>query len=752
MRNSISRIFQATTRTNGSWAGPRDVDEHPELRLWMIYLAMLLPVVLIIVRIAYVQLIIPERYLSELQRSRTREEIIPTLNGRIISTDGTLLAHDVELFDLQAHYRWIESPPNPVWLKQSVRSRLNRRDRRDKTRLLAEERRFLQERDRLWQRIAELAELTSDQVSTQRKRVQKQVEHIRTSVQERQRIRFTQSQPDPDSLHSWRKLWHLFRETVLSVTETTPEISQVVQEELDYHLVLKNIPYEMAIEIESHPETYHGLRITRSSRREYPAGSLASHVIGYRKQLDLEGIRERQKRFPLGDPLGYDVGDWAGETGLEKQYETSLRGLRGLKRVTLDWRGEILSEEVLRSPRPGKDLQISLHAGLQTEVETILDSLLNESSEQKTKAVQNNPDEPTTPDPIPRGASLAIMDVRTGELIAAASAPHFDLQMMVEHNSEEWNRISQDDRHPLFPRLTRMQLPPGSVFKTLTSLALLELPGFNPDEEFFCQGYLTTPNKFRCLSFTHNGVGHNETNLTRAMAQSCNVYFFAHAPRIGRQKLSNWGERLGFGSPTGVDLPGESRGNLPRSRQLDLRGLAIGQGELLATPLQILRLMAAVANDGLLVTPHFARSVNHLPQMLDSPSSIDASGDLDNGRLFPRRKIADVHPETLSRLREALEAVVAHPQGTAHNTVDMPGLRIAGKTGTAETSGKPDHAWFAGYFPADNPRYAVVTVLEQGGSGGRAAGPPTRKSIEAMLRLHLLPSSNALPAQTADAE
>lgn len=753
MRNSISQIFHGTARSSSRWNGPRDVDEYPELRIWIIYLAMLVPVLLITLRIAYVQLILPERYLTELQRSRTREEVIPTLNGRIIAADGTLLARDVELFNLQAHYRWLEQPANPRWLRQSARSRLSRRDRRDKVRLDAEERAFLQDRERLWQHVAELAELTSEDVSSERKRVQRQVEHIRNSVQERQRLKLSQSHPDLDSLSTWQRYWHIVRETILSATETTPEISQVIQEELDYHPVLSDIPREMAIEIESHPETYPGLRITRSSRREYPAGKLASHVIGYRKQLDLDGIATRRKRFPLGDPLGYEVGDWSGETGLEKQYETSLRGLRGLKQVTLDWKGEILSEEVLRSPRPGKDLQLALHAGLQTEVETILDQILNPASEENKTTTQSNPDEPVTPDPVPRGASLAIMDVRTGELVAAASAPHFDLQMMVEHNSEEWQRISQDERHPLFPRLTRMQLPPGSVFKTLTSLALLELPGFNPDEEFFCQGYLTTPAKFRCLSFTHNGVGHNEINLTRAMAQSCNVYFFANAPRIGRQPLSDWGDRFGFGSPTGVDLPGESRGNLPRSRQLDLRGLAIGQGELLTTPLQILRFMSAVANNGILVTPHFAHSVNHLPQLLDPVLQEDDASEIDISSLFPRRKVPDLRPETLSRLHEALDAVVAHPQGTAHNALFMKELPVAGKTGTAETTGKPDHAWFAGYFPADRPQYAIVTVLEEGGSGGRAAGPPTRKAIEAMLRLRLLtPGHRSTLPQTAETD
>lgn len=747
MQNSISHIFKASPRTKSVWRPSCEVDESPELRLGIIYLLILIPVLIIVGRLAYVQLVLPPRYLAELTRSPSREESVPTPNGRIISADGRVLAHDVELFNLSAHYRWLEHPPNPLWLKQMARARLNRRDRRRPGKVLVEQQTLLQERERLWQRIADLAELTSEQVGSQRRRVQKQVEHVRDSVQRIQRERLEKNQPDLTNAGLWTRLWYFVGETLLDAAETPLEISHAVREELEYHPLLTDIPRSMAVEIESHPETYPGLRVTRATRREYPAGELAAHLVGYRQSLNQDTLQERKRRYPQGDPFDYAVGDWAGETGLEKQYETSLRGLRGRKRITFDWKGRILSEETLRLPRPGRDLELSLHAALQTEIETILSEILNPVSENSPQENgSQDPNERPGPNPVPRGACIAVMDVRTGELIAAASAPHFDLQRMAEHDSEEWNRISQDPRHPLFPRLTRMQIPPGSVFKTLTSIALLELPDFDPDAEFYCQGYLTTPSKFRCLSFTHNGVGHGPTTLTQAMAQSCNVYYFTHAPRVGRQALSDWGDRFGFGSPTGIDLPSESRGNLPRGRQLDLRGLSIGQGELLVTPLQILRMMAAVANEGALVTPHLVRSVNQLPQ------SIETASTSDHSRPFPRRKISDLSSRTLDRLREALTAVVAHPTGTAHNSLYMADLSVAGKTGTAETRGQPDHAWFAGYFPADRPRYAIVTVLEQGGSGGSAAGPPTRRTIEAMRKLNLLSPTRAPNPQTAASE
>lgn len=755
MRNSISHIFREPGRRVRFWASSRDVDESPGLRLWTIYALMVLPVLGIMVRLAQVQLVLTPRYIAELQRTLVREESIPTLSGRIIGADGTLLARDVELFNLQAHYRWLEQPPNPLWTKQQARSRLSRADGRRKERVQEEERKFLLERDHLWQNIAEMAELTAENIATQRQRIQRQVEHIRSSVQKRQQTALIESRPDLKNASSWQKLWHLLGETLISASESTPEITRVVREERDYHLVLTDIPREMAIEIESHPETWPGLRITRSSRREYPAGSTASHIVGYRKQLNETEIAKRKTLYPEGDPLDYATGDWSGETGLEKFYESSLRGLRGLKRITLNWKGEIASEEIIRAPRPGSDLQISLHVPLQQQIESFLADLLDPQQKEIPVSARNSPTPPASvaKPPAPRGGCITIMDVRTGELIAAASLPHFNLQMMVEHDPEEWQRISADTRHPLFPRLTRMQIPPGSVFKTLTSIGLLELPGFNPDEEFHCQGYLTTPEKFRCLSFVHNGIGHDATDLNRAMAQSCNVYFFKLSPKLGRKNLSDWADRFGFGSPVGIDLPGESRGNLPRHKQLDLRGLAIGQGELLVTPLQIVRMMAAIANGGELVTPHLAHDVESLPRPIDSVQNLPASASHARHRSFPRTKISEVSPHTWERIQEALELVVAHPQGTAHTSLFMNDLKVAGKTGTAETKGNPDHAWFAGYFPADRPRYAIVTVLEQGGSGGRDAGPPTRKAIEAMLDLGLIQrSSNRTPQTTASEE
>jgi penicillin-binding protein 2 len=203
------------------------------------------------------------------------------------------------------------------------------------------------------------------------------------------------------------------------------------------------------------------------------------------------------------------------------------------------------------------------------------------------------------------------MDVETGELWVSASAPRFDPRALATGDSARLAALFAASNHPLFDRVAKMAIPPGSVFKTLTAVALLEEGVCAADEPFFCQGFLDTPDSLRCLVFRQQGVGHGDVTLADALARSCNVYFFHHAGALGIDRLSAWSERFGFGRPTGVELPDEAAGNLPRpldessdaKRLAMVRSLAIGQGTLRVTPLQIVRLMAALANGGRLLQP-----------------------------------------------------------------------------------------------------------------------------------------------------
>jgi penicillin-binding protein 2 len=375
---------------------------------------------------------------------------------------------------------------------------------------------------------------------------------------------------------------------------------------------------------------------------------------------------------------------------------------------------------------------------LQRDAEQLLDDCLGREHRDETNGKLL---------PIPPGGAIVAIDVRTGAVLAAASAPRFDLALFTNHDGVAWKEALADSRKPLFHRAAEMALPPGSVFKVLSAIAFVESGKLDPIREFHCQGYLDDPDRNRCLIFRSFGASHGDINLVDALAQSCNVYFFSAARRIGAAPLYEWATRFGFGRPTGIDLPGERGGNLPQlisSGRRENRApredraageamqLAIGQAKLTTTPLQIARLMAAVGNGGRLVTPKLVESAG--PATIDDRSIHDQSPtDLDT------RPIPELSSRTLEWVRMGLAKVVADRHGTGYKTVRLSEITIAGKTGTAEPGGgKPDHAWFAGYVPAERPKIAFVVVLENAGSGGHAAGPVARKFVQSMLANGLL--------------
>jgi penicillin-binding protein 2 len=719
----------------------RGFDRRPGLRILALFAFVLLAFVAIASRLAYVQGGLSERYAAEFDRLVEMFEPIASHDGRILAADGEVLAEDREIFGLKVHYRWLEEPPDPAWLKGQSLSRLDRPARRDPQRVAREQERMLEMRSRLWIRLAQVTGLDSETLAGRRREIQKRVEHIYDLVEQRRAATVEAAfddRPEPVVKNALQRAWN-----AIVAALTTPPIRDaveplVIREQLDYHLLVPEVRVDTALEIEAHPESFPGTRITVSTRRVYPQAALAPHLIGYRTPIDEEAVQERAAQFPRGDPLDYQPGDRIGKTGLEMYYERHLRGLRGLRKLVLDRRGEVVRSEIVREPRFGQDLVLSLNVPLQRSAERLLDDVLQHEHVDETNGKVL---------PVPPGGAIVALDVRTGAVLAAASAPRFDLRLLVEPEPAEWRQILDDPRKPLFHRAAEMALPPGSVFKVLSAIAFLESGRIDPGREFHCQGYLDDPDHLRCLIYRNYGASHGDITLVDALARSCNVYFFAAARRIGAAPLCDWAARFGFGQPTGIDLPGERGGHLPRlgSPAVPSRGarartaasgdalqLAIGQAKLTATPLQVARLMAAVANGGKLVTPRLVDSAG--PTMIAASDSTTQAHDLSQADSMP-----GLSRRTLEWLRLGLVHVVSDPHGTGHKTVRLNEVSIAGKTGTAEPGGgKPDHAWFAGYVPADAPRIAFVVVLEHAGSGGHAAGPVARKLVQAMLAQGLL--------------
>ncbi|MBS0260392.1 MAG: hypothetical protein JSS02_00440 [Planctomycetes bacterium] len=720
--------------------GAQNFDGRPGWRIAVLFAGVALALGAIALRLVFVQTQLTDDYAVEFDRTVERFEPIPSHDGRIIAAGGEVLAEDQQVFGLKVHYRWLEEPPDPGWLKSQALSRLDRQARRDKALVEAEKARILEIRERLWREISQITGQDASTLTTRRRGIQRRVEHIYQLVETRRDRRAAErSQPAPENtkppgdLPLWEGLWN-----VVVTALTTPPVREaaeplVVREQLDYHLLLSDLPIEAAVEIEAHPELFPGTRVVVETRRVYPLGNVAPHLVGFRTPVDDEVLQTRKRRFPQGDPLDYQPGDRQGKAGLERFYERQLRGLRGLRKLVLDRRGEIIQIEDVREPRYGQDLVLSLSLPLQQSAEELLDDCLAHEHQDETNGKTL---------PIPPGGAIVALDVRTGAVLAAASAPRFDLNLFIEHQTEAWNDVMADARKPLFHRAAEMALPPGSVFKVLSAIAFIESGRLDPYQTFHCQGYLDDPDRYRCLIFRNFGASHGDISLVDALARSCNVYFFDAARRIGAGPISDWGTRFGFGQPTGIDLPHEQGGNLPTystgpktGRRTDRSSgdalqLAIGQARLTTTPLQVARMMAVVANGGKLVVPKLVDSVGPatLTQLAEGTSASTSAEPLRG-----------LSPRTLDVIRRGLVQVVASPQGTGFKTVRLPDVTIAGKTGTAEPGGgKPDHAWFAGFVPAERPRIAFVVVLENAGSGGHAAGPVARKFVQAMLTHDLL--------------
>ncbi|MFI4849123.1 MAG: penicillin-binding transpeptidase domain-containing protein [Gimesia chilikensis] len=740
MRNRLGNDHM--TLENEAAGQSFQVDRLPGVRVFLLGLILVVPLLVVSGRLLFIQMMNAEHFYSQFGKTTESFESIPSRDGRIVSIDGRVLALDVERFDLQAHYRWLEEPPNPRWLKQQALTLLEPVERRNREKVEAAQEKVLARRQQLWDELAQVMKTSPEELQTSCRDVQQRVETIIESVNERAAQKEGASSSDDSDVETQanaeqdqlQKFWTLFKDALTRPPRRPRRERIVVREELDYHTLASGIPREIALAISAHPERFPGIHIQVATLREYPQKTLAPHEIGIRHRIDEKTLKARQQRFPEGDPLDYKEGDRIGKMGVERTYDRYLRGLRGLKKVVRNRQGEIIRTEIIREPKSGDDVVLTLNTGLQDQVQDLLD----ESLQELRVGTEEQPAEQTDP---AAGGCIVVLDVRTGAIVATASAPRYDLNLLLHPTPEEWQAVLNDPRRPLFPRATQMMLPPGSTFKALTSIALMESGKVDPDEPFICRGYLDRPDRHRDYIYRHFGVGHNELTLTRALRESCNVYFFQAARTMGPEAIHHWADQLGFGKPTGIDIPGERGGHLPdpsppKSEKKspwypgDTLGMAIGQSRLTVTPLQIARLMAVVANDGEMVVPHLAHSV--VP-------SAESSTTTRQMISYPRRYVSGIHPGTLERVREGLIEVVAHPRGTGYKTVRLKEVTIAGKTGTAENGGgKNDHAWFAGFVPAQRPKYAFAVVIEHGGSGSRVAGPVAQKLVRAMLDTSVL--------------
>ncbi|MEX0676042.1 MAG: penicillin-binding transpeptidase domain-containing protein [Pirellulales bacterium] len=643
--------------------------------------------------------------------------------GRILARDGTVLAADQKARALAVHFRYLESPPDPRWLRKMASLRLARSERRNSRRLAEAEETVRGQLADLDRRLAALCNVSDAEWRKRALRIQSRVTALADDVNRRRQ------QHDREHSSTLTGDGPKGVMNILAGLFAPPErllpAEMVVAEQAAYHPIADDLPSDVAEAVEDHADAFPGVRIVEYARRTYPLGSLAANVVGH------VGSRLRAGTTAVASESDDSSDAAVGRMGIERAWESKLRGQPGRAVQFTDRRGKQLSIQVERDPVPGRDVVLTLDPQLERAAEQLLDRFARRA------------DRPSSGDrQPPHGGAIIVMDVRSGEILAAATEPRFDPGWFAAGDPRV-EAVLGDPRRPLFDRATRMAISPGSVFKPLTALALLGRGVVDPQKPFMCQGYLDEPDSMRCQIFRRQGIGHGGVTLADALAHSCNVYFFHHATELGAAALADWAARFGFGEPSASDWPDQATGHLPDATELRaasrLEMFAIGQGVFTATPLQVVRMYAAIANGGYLVPARFTR---------DRAASQSAPSDPSSPSELPdEARIAGIDERALAVVREGLKRGVDDPAGTAFATVRLPSLAIAGKTGTAETGGsQEDHAWFAGYAPADSPRFAFVVVLEHGGSGATSAGTIARNLVQRMQQLGYFPAPQTKPS------
>ncbi len=447
--------------------------------------------------------------------------------------------------------------------------------------------------------------------------------------------------------------------------------------------------------IESHRSDIPVLEMISVSRRRYLPGGFLAHAAGYVGEVSEQQIEASNGKLRPGD--------FAGKTGLERQYNDLLQGTDGMRRVVVNSIGQEKERLATQEAIPGKQIQLTIDYDLQEIAEQSLG---------------------TRP-----GAAVAL-DPRTGEVLAMVSHPALDPNdFAVRISADDWKNLNEDRQKPLLNRAIQAQLAPGSVFKIVTATAMLE--DKNPPESFttFCPGYATFYGRqFKCWVFGKSS--HGVVGLHKAVLESCDIFFYNVGMRLGIDRLSYYGSKLGLGRKTGIDLPEELPGLMPSAEWVErvfhrkwyageTISVSTGQGAVITTPLQLAHTIGGIAMGGVFKQPHLLK---------DAPNVGEERFALSES--------------TVEKITDAMYGVVN--EGGTGASLKLAGIEFSGKSGTAQVIGYAtrekfgkqkkfeDNAWFVGYAPRRNPEIVVaVLVQESGKHGGEAAGPVVKDVIKA---------------------
>jgi len=471
----------------------------------------------------------------------------------------------------------------------------------------------------------------------------------------------------------------------------------------------RDIEWASVVAVEAHQLDLPGVSLRVRPRRNYADGPIAAHILGYMGEINQRQLKNYKDQ-------GYLVGDEIGQSGLERRWEDVLRGQHGGQQVEVDALGRRVRVLHQVNDVPGYTVHLTLDRQMQ---QTAYEALAGKEG------------------------TIVAIEVNSGAILALASTPAFDPNVFARGiKGNEWSALINDRLRPLSNRATQGQFPPGSTFKVVMFIAGLEEGVVDPDAQIYDPGFFRFGNRnFR----DWKAGGHGAVNLHRSLVESCDTYYYQLGAKLGVDKIAKWARAFGLGEKTGIALDDERSGTIPdtawkmkRYRQPWFPGetlsVAIGQGYVTVTPLQLANMMAAVANGGKLFQPRLVSKIE----------SVDGTTVREFGPELIRT--IDIKPDTLNRIHNALADVVKFGTG---GMARSPLVEVAGKTGTAQVVEMKggyvkteqlshfarDHAWFVSYAPVQSPQVAIAVLVEHGGHGGDAAAPMAKKVYEKFIEL-----------------
>ena len=461
--------------------------------------------------------------------------------------------------------------------------------------------------------------------------------------------------------------------------------------------IRRNLSMEEMQKVEEWKLELPGVIVEVEPQRVYPNSRFAAHLLGYVREASDDQLKQGR----------YRRGDMVGQSGLERLLDEFLRGKDGGERIEVDAMGRPMRLIQSTEPHPG------------AQVVTTIDRRIQEAAE---KAMEGH------------AGAVVVMDPRNGDVLAMVSTPAFQIDRFTGSIDREWwLRVMKDPEFPLLNRTIQSQYAPGSVFKIVVAAAGLQEKTLTPADRTYCNG------EFQLGTWTFKDwkrEGHGTVDTLDAIRHSCHVFFYQAGLKIGGAAITKYATAFGLGQATGIDLGAEKFGLVPQPKTRGRRGvpafqagdivnMSIGQGQILVTPMQVARFMAAVANGGVLWKPRLVQRIERPERGVVWSDTGTVTGHVD------------LNPAVWAFLRQSLWAVV-NDQGTGAGA-RIPGLDIAGKTGTAQMIANSradrgqDHAWFASFAPVKDPEVVVVVLVERGGKGGQIAAPIARKIFNAIF-------------------